>query len=181
MRRRHPKRTVTRAIRSRRPLHPGRERDELEATTWPEGVRVADCMSRSVTTIRSDAAARAAADSMRGRKIRHLPVLDREGRLVGIVTDRDVRHVVFHPARLSRFPDLREALDSLTVADVMTAGVITVRPAAGILEAARLMHERKLGALPVVDGDRLVGIVTETDVLKTFSGVLAEGVGGRPS
>jgi acetoin utilization protein AcuB len=180
MRRRHPKRTLTRVLRTRRPLHPGRDADELDALTWPDRMRVADCMTRSPVTVHSDALIRGAADMMRTRKIRHMPVVDRGGRLVGIVTDRDLRHVLFDPAVLARVEDLREALESLTVADVMTRGVITVRRSAELGDAARLLHENKIGALPVVEGDRVVGIVTETDVLRAFADVLGQGVLARP-
>lgn len=180
MRRRHPKRAITRDVRVRRPLHPRAAADELEALSWPEGLRVADCMTRGPATVRADALVQGAAEMMRARKIRHLPVVDRDDRLVGIVTDRDLRHVIFDPALLDRVPDFREALRTLTVGEVMTAAVITVRPSAEVREAARLMHEGKIGALPVVDRDRVVGIVTETDVLRAFARVLGEGVLARP-
>jgi acetoin utilization protein AcuB len=178
---RHPKRSITREIRTRRPLHPGREADELEALTWPEStMRVKNWMTRGAVTIHSDALARGAADMMKTRRLRHLPVLDRGGRLVGIVTDRDLRQVTFAPALERRLPNLSEALKALTVGEIMTRGVVTVRPSAEIREAARLMHERKIGALPVVDGDRLMGIVTESDVLRALQSVLTEGVLAKP-
>jgi CBS domain-containing protein len=180
MRRRHPKRTITRAVRARQPIHPRGDADELEALSWPEGLRVADCMSRSPVTVQADALAQGAAEMMRTRRIRHLPVVNRDDRLVGIVTDRDLRHVVFDPALLDRVPAFRDALRTLTVREVMTAAVITVRPSAEIREAARLMHEGKIGALPVVEQDRVVGLVTETDVLRVFAKVLGEGVLARP-
>jgi acetoin utilization protein AcuB len=172
---RHPKKTLTRAIRTRRPLHPGRERDELEALTWPEGLRVADCMSRGAATIHADALARGAAEMMRTRRIRHLPVVDRDGGLVGIVTDRDVRQVLFAPAIQARARDLADALKTVTVQDVMTRAVLTVQPETPLRDAARLMHERKVGALPVVSGGRIVGILSETDVLKAFAQALGRG------
>ncbi len=177
---RHPKRSIPREIRTRRPIHPGREADELAAETWPESMRVADRMTRAVAMIHSDALVWGAAEMMRTRKIRHLPVVDREGRLVGIVTDRDLRQVIFDPAIQERAGDLAAALKLLRVRDVMTWGVITVRPGTGIREAARLMHEQKIGALPVVEGDRVVGILTESDVLKAFEEMLGEGVVSRP-
>ena len=89
---------ATREIRTRRPLPPGRGAGELEATTWPTTLRVGSVMSRSPVTIRSDAAINGAAAIMRARKLRHLPVTNRGGRLVGIVTDRDLRQVIFDPA-----------------------------------------------------------------------------------
>jgi acetoin utilization protein AcuB len=178
---RHPKRSITRDIRTRRPLHPGREADELEALTWPEAtMRVKNWMTRGPATILSGALVRGAVDMMRARRLRHLPVLDRGRKLVGIVTDRDLRQVTFAPALQRRLPNLAEALKTLTVAEVMTRGVVTVRPSAEIREAARLMHERKIGALPVVDGDRVVGLLTESDVLRALQSVLTEGVLARP-
>ena len=172
---RHPKRTITRALRTRRPLHHGRERDELDAMTWPESLRVADCMTRGVATIHADALARGAAAMMRTRRIRHLPVVDRERGLVGIVTDRDLRQVLFDPAVHARAGDLADALRTVTVRDVMTWAVLTVQPETSLRDAARLMHERKVGALPVVARGRVVGILSEADVLGTFAETLGQG------
>ena len=180
MRRRHPKRTITRDVRTRRPLHPGREADELAAVTWPDAIRVRDRMTRSVTTVHSDALVSGAIGLMRSRRLRHLPVVDRGGRLVGIVTDRDLRQVVFDPAVQARLGRATETLRGLTVRDVMTWGAITVTPATSVRDAARLMHENKNGALPVVEDDRVVGILTETDVLRTFRELVREGVLAQP-
>jgi len=176
----HPKRSLPRAIRTRRPLHPGREADELEAAAWPESIRVSDRMTRKAVTIHSDALVRGAAALMRARRLRHLPVVDRGGRLVGIVTDRDLRQVVFDPSIRERLGPAGDALEALRVRDVMTWGVVTVRPGAPIQEAARLMYQRRIGALPVVDDDRVVGILTERDVLRAFREILAEGVIAKP-
>ena len=180
MRRGHPKRTITREIRTRRPLHPGRETDEVEALTWPDSIRVRDRMTRPVVTVHSDALASGAVELMRSRRIRHLPVVDRGGRLVGIVTDRDLRQVVFDPAVQARLQRATDALRGLSVREVMTWGAVTVSPGSSIRDAARLMHERKVGALPVVDGDRVVGMLTERDVLATFREILVEDVVARP-
>ena len=177
----HPKRSIRRDIKTRRPVHPGREADEYQALQWPEvGISVADYMTRTATTVRSDALARGAVDMMRKRRIRHLPVVDGDDRLVGIVTDRNLRQIVFDPAVQERLGDLAAALNTLTVRDVMTWGVITVRPEVQIREAARIMRERKIGALPVLDGERIVGILTETDVLRAFEDVLDRGVLSKP-
>ncbi len=89
---RHPRRAITREIRTRKPRHPGREAEELEAVTWPESTsRVRECMSRAAVTIRRNALIGAAWNPMRARKIRHLPVVDEQENLVGIVTDRALR------------------------------------------------------------------------------------------
>jgi acetoin utilization protein AcuB len=172
---RHPTRTITRALRTRRPLHPGRERDELDAMTWPESMRVADCMTRGVATIHAGALAQGATNMMRTRRIRHLPVVDHEKGLVGIVTDRDLRQVLFDPAIRARAPHLADALKTVTVADVMTHAALTVQPETLLRDAVRIMHERKVGALPVVSAGRVVGILTEMDVLKTFGQALGQG------
>jgi acetoin utilization protein AcuB len=127
-------------------------------------VRVADCMSRGAITIRSDATAETAWNLMKTRQIRHLPVVDADDRLVGIVTDRDLRQVPFVPVSSGR------ALPGgLPVERIMTAAVISVQLEADIFEAARLMHEQKIGALPVVKNGRLVGILTETDLLMALA------------
>jgi acetoin utilization protein AcuB len=122
-------------------------------------------MSRPVATIHAEDLAQAAATLMRARKLRHLPVVDREGRLVGIVTDRDLRQVVFHGTIQGRLGVLRTTLATLPVRDIMTWGVITVRPDSEMRDAARLMHERKIGALPVVADGKVVGMLTESDAL----------------
>jgi len=177
----HPKRAITREIRTRRAKRPGRERDELEGLIWPEkAIRVRELMTRSPLTVRWGSTVGAAWKQMKDRKIRHLPVLDDAGRLVGIVTDRDLRQVIFDPAIQERLGNLPRALNILTVKEVMTWGVITVPPETEIREAARIMHEQKFGALPVVEGGRVVGMLTETDVLKVFVRVLEEGIVSKP-
>lgn len=120
---RHPKRTITREIKRRCPVHPGRESDELEALTWPESaMTVRQWMKRPAAMIHSDALVRGAADLMRTRKIRHLPVVDRAGRLIGIVTDRDLRQAIFDPSIAERLGAGVDALRDLTVREVMTWG-----------------------------------------------------------
>jgi len=133
---------------------------------------VRDRMSRRVTTVRPEARLSEAAQLMRTGKIRHLPVVDRAGRLVGMVTDRDLRQALFAPAVQAETEDVRSILETLSVGDIMTRGVVSVRAATSIQDAARLMHERKLGALPVVERERLIGLLTETDVLGAFQELL---------
>ena len=111
------------------------------------------------------------------RGIRHLPVLDRE-RLVGILSDRDLKRAMASPATSLEAHELTYLLDRLRVGEIMTRAIITIGPTSPIEDAARLMVLEKVGALPVTDGDRLVGLVTETDVLRLF--VRAMGA-GEPS
>jgi acetoin utilization protein AcuB len=133
---------------------------------------VRECMSRRVVTVSPEADLATAAKLMRARKIRHLPVVDARKRLIGIVTARDLRQALFAPAVQDRPADVLDVLNALVVRDVMTRGVLTVRMTTSIQDAARLMHERRLGALPVVERDRLVGILTETDLLQAFQRLL---------
>ena len=180
VRRGHPKRSITRDIRTRRPIHPGREGDEFDAMTWPVGMRVRDRMTCGVVTIAPGALASAAAALMHSRRIRHLPVVRCGGRLIGIVTDRDLRQIVSHPAVRAKLGKSAAVLDTLTVRDLMTWGVVTVRPDTEIRQAAWLMQELKVDALPVLEAGRVVGILTETDVMKAFEEVLSEGRVAKP-
>jgi len=164
-----PKRALKREIRTRRPLHPGRGADELAALTWPDGLRVQDFMTRSPVTIPPDALVEGAAGMMRTRKLRHLPV-----------TDRDLRQVIFDPAVQARLGRAADALKTLTVRDVMTWGVVTVRPETAIRDAAWLMREQRVGALPVLRSGRLVGILAERDVLRAFEETLGTDALTRP-
>lgn len=173
---RHPRRAITREIRTRQPKRRGRERADLEAQTWPDTLRVGDVMTRGPVSIRPTATVGAAWKTMRARRLRHLPVLAADGRLVGIVTDRDLRQVILDPDIQAQLGATPRALNILTVGEVMTWGVITVRPDSDLREAARVMHTHKVGALPVVEHGRLVGILAETDLVKAFVDALGQGV-----
>jgi acetoin utilization protein AcuB len=109
---------------------------------------------------------------LRQHQIRHLPVVE-EGKLVGIVTDRDIR-LVFPSALTSgrREQDPHDALEKIAVREIMTGQVVTVAPEAPIANVARLLLERRIGGLPVVQGSRLVGIITKTDILAAFVDVV---------
>jgi acetoin utilization protein AcuB len=177
----HPQRAITRDVRTRRPKRPGRFADEVEALTWPErAIRVKDLMTRPAATIGMDATIGVAWKMMKDGKIRHLPVLDDAGRLVGIVTDRDLREVIFEPSIQEQLGNVARALNVLTVKEVMTWGVVTVRPDTDIREAARVVRDQKIGALPVVEGGKVVGILTGTDLFRAFVEILDEGVVSRP-
>lgn len=178
---RHPKRALLRTTRTRRPRHPGREPEALAAETWPESLRVRDCMTRGALSVRWSAPVAEAWRLMRARRIRHLPVLDDARRLAGIVTDRDLRQVVLDPALQDLASDrFLHALADLRVRDVMTWGVVTTRPETPLRDAARLMHRERIGALPVVEQGRVAGILTEADLVRALADALGAGVLSRP-
>ncbi len=102
------------------------------------------------------------------RRIRHLLVTDADGLLAGIVTDRDIRLNLPSRATSLSIWEINHLLTKLTVGEVMTRSVITVGPDRAAHEAAQLMLDHSIGALPVTQGGRLVGIVTETDILRAF-------------
>lgn len=124
---------------------------------------VTDWMTRSPVTISPDAPLREAIRLLRQHRIRHLPVLSKE-RLCGILSDRDVKLAMPSLEGDYRSEQLREMYDR-PVSEIMTKEVLTVAPGDSLIEAARLMRQRKIGCLPVIYNDHLVGILTETDVL----------------
>jgi acetoin utilization protein AcuB len=132
-------------------------------------MRVNDLMSRIVISTPGTTPVLEARALMQKERIRHLLVVD-EGRLQGIVTDRDIRLNLASPATSLSVWELNHLLARLTVAKVMTHGVMVIDPERDAREAARIMVDHKIGALPVLDGERLVGIITETDVLRAFVG-----------
>ncbi len=143
----------------------------FEHGTWlalPVGMRVDELMSRDVKTVGAEESCYAAAMRMVQTRIRHLPVLDSAQRLVGIVTDRDLRQRLFAPDVFSAIGavPIERLFKGIFVRDVMSTPVVTVRRGATVAAAARLMGDAKLGALPVLEAGRVVGIITETDILR---------------
>lgn len=138
---------------------------------------VQDVMRATLVTVTPETTLPQALRLTGQRGIRHLLVLE-DGKLVGMVSDRDLKRAMASSATSLDVHELNYLLDRLTVAEIMTRTVITIGPMFPIEEAARLMVQEKIGALPVTDGGRLVGIVTETDVLQLF--VKAMGA-GEPS
>ena len=130
-------------------------------------MRVKDLISGPPITIAPDTPVLEARRVMQTRAIRHLLVVEHD-RLVGIVTDRDIRLNMPSPATTLSVWEVNYLLARLTVREVMTTSVIVVEPDRSAQDAATLLVTEKIGALPVVDGERLVGIVTETDFLRAF-------------
>lgn len=130
-------------------------------------MRVGHRMTRDPLTATPGMALKTASGLLQKHRIRHLPVVDR-GKLVGIVTDRDIRRALPSDATSLEVHELLYLLDKVEVHEIMTKEVTTVTPDTPVEEAARLMAEKRIGGLPVLDGERLVGIITETDVLTAF-------------
>ena len=112
---------------------------------------------------------------MRERKVRRLPVLDEWGKMVGIVSDKDLLHAAPSPATSLSVYELHYLLAKLTIKQVMSSPVVTVTMDTPLEEAARIMADQKIGGLPVLDKGELVGIITETDIFK----ILIELLGAR--
>ncbi|MBI4618066.1 MAG: CBS domain-containing protein [Planctomycetes bacterium] len=137
---------------------------------------VRDFMTKRLRCVEEDEPIHTAERWMRKYKIRRLPVLSK-GKLVGIVTWSDVQAALPSIADLTQTPQQKLHIIENPVSLIMSKKVLTVHPDDRLTQAALLMAENKVAGLPVVDGDRLVGILTETDVFKAFIRVL--GVSGR--
>src|SRR5262245_27483525 len=130
-------------------------------------MKVRDLMTATPITTCPDTPVLEARQIMLGKRIRHLLVAEGP-KLVGIVTDRDIRLNLPSPATSLSVWEVNYLLARLTMASVMTRALVTVGPDRDPRDAAVLMLDHKIGALPVVDGGRLVGIITETDLLRAF-------------
>ena len=132
----------------------------------PAKARVRDLMSSEVATLHRNDQLSIADDVMRLGRIRHLPVLDDEEQVVGIVSQRDLFRGALARALGYGAHAQQKLLGQLLVKEIMTNDPISIGPDAPLAEAARLMLERKVGALLVVETGRLIGILTESDFVK---------------
>ena len=130
-----------------------------------ENVTVKDWMTSNPVTIDSSAKISDAHQTMKTKSVRRLPVLH-NGKLVGIITIGDVREASPSDATTLSIWELNYLWAQLTVEKVMTKNVISVSPDQPILDAAQIMLEKKISGLPVVQGDQLVGIITESDIFR---------------
>ncbi len=134
-------------------------------------MRVRDLMTRDVIAARPGDSIAHLRDLMVDRDVRHMPVIEGENDLVGLVSQRDLLRN--HLIEQADVPDFVEdaLLERLLVRELMTTGVLSIEPESDIREAAQLMYENKYGCLPVVEGNRLIGILTESDFVR----LMAEG------
>ncbi|HET7340963.1 MAG TPA: adenylyl-sulfate kinase [Methylomirabilota bacterium] len=131
-------------------------------------MKVRELMSAKPITVDPETPMLEARQRMVDERIRHLIVAEGT-RVVGIVTDRDIRLNLPSPATSLSVWEINYLLAKLTVRDVMTRAVLVVDPERSAAEAARIMIEHKISALPVLDGDRLLGIVTESDFVRALA------------
>jgi CBS domain-containing membrane protein len=127
---------------------------------------VRDLMTTEVMTVRRNQSLKSADDVMRLGRFRHLPVLDDDGTLAGVVTQRDLFHGGLLRALGYGSFARDKALDGLLVKEAMKTEVLTTTPDAPLRQAAALMLERKVGCLVVVEGAKVVGILTEADFVR---------------
>jgi len=142
-------------------------------------VLVYERMTRHPITVPPEMPVADALKLMRDENVRRFPVIDKKNKLVGIVTEKELLYASPSPATSLSVHEIHYLLSRLTVAKVMSTDLITVPEDALIEEAALIMVDRSVGALPVMRGEQLVGIITETDLFKTFIELFAareEGV-----
>ncbi|HWT83208.1 MAG TPA: CBS domain-containing protein [Candidatus Acidoferrum sp.] len=137
-------------------------------------MQVEQWMNRDVVTVTPEESFRVAMHMIRQNGIRHLPVVEGK-RLVGIVTDRDLRQAAPSGATSLSIHELHYVLEKLAIREVMTQKVVTVRPDQSVEEAAMLLLGHRIGGLPVVREGELVGIITETDILQAFLQLRGKG------
>lgn len=139
---------------------------------------VKDCMTPSPVTILPETTHRQAAELMHEHNLHHLPVVDRNGRLVGIVVEQDLLAAQPSPATTLSIYEIHGLLSKLQVKEIMSRPVHTTTPLCPLEEAARLMLDKDIGCLPVVDHDQVVGIITDTDIFRVLVAMLGGGQSG---
>jgi len=131
-------------------------------------MKVGQRMTRNPITIAPDTAVPEAQAIMRREKIKRLPVIDKDGKLAGIVTSLDLIHASPSSASSLDIYEMHYLLSKLKVDKVMTKNVVTVGEDLPIEEAARIMVDNQISGLPVMRGEVLIGIITQTDLFKLF-------------
>ena len=129
---------------------------------------VRERMSTEPVTITASASITEALRTLRQHHVRRLPVLDENGALVGIVSEKDLLYASPSPATSLSIYEMHDMLSRLQVTELMTADPVTVSPDTLLEEAALIMADSKFGGLPVVKDGELVGIITETDIFIVF-------------
>ncbi len=154
------------------PVHRWPIIEKAEPEEWEDGYRtVGQFMSTDLFTVSPDDLIDLAASVMDWRHIRHVPVEDADGRLVGVVTHRGLLRMMISRADSETKP--------MTVREIMVKDPVTVSPSTSSLEAMELMRTHRVGCLPVIDGDQLVGIVTSYDFLEATAQLFQQHLAAR--
>jgi CBS domain-containing protein len=163
--------TVIKRQREDLPVHEWAPAELPGEDGWHVGFRtVGQFMSTDLFTVRPEDLVDLAASLMEWEHIRHVPVEDDQGRLVGVLSHRSLLKLVARGAR-------RGDAEPVAVKEIMKADPVTVEPDTPALDAMRLMKSARVGCLPVVEGERLVGIVTERDLIDVAAGLLEKYLG----
>jgi acetoin utilization protein AcuB len=136
-------------------------------------MHVGRIMRKDLVTVPPDTSIVKAKDIIAEKLIEHLLVVDGDGNLVGIVSDRDLKQTWASPATTLSVHELNYLLRQLTVEMMMVKKIFTVTPGTTVERAARIMQDNRISALPVVKNEKLIGIITTTDVM----GVLLDAIG----
>ena len=129
---------------------------------------VRDCMTPKPITVTPQETLQGAMELLAMKHIRHLPVVDAAGKLLGLVTDRDLRRVAPSPLFPVDPAQVEATMEKTSVERVMVRSPTSIGPQQNLKDAVKLLVEKKYGALPVVDGGKLVGIITPIDVMRCW-------------
>ena len=133
---------------------------------------VENYMTKDVITLKPGDTLQNAKKTMKNRHIRHIPVISDDEKLVGIISDRDIRKYTPTPVAARKEDCDEEFMQTKVVEEAMTTHPVSTTPGTPIEEAVTLMRDEKIGALPVVSDGRLVGIITEADIFNAFTDLL---------
>jgi acetoin utilization protein AcuB len=139
---------------------------------------VKDRMTPNPVIIRPETTHKQASELLHERNVHHLPVVDKQGRLVGIVVEEDLLAAQPSPATTLSIYEIHGLLSKLKIKQIMKHPVYTTTPNCPLEEAARLMLEHRIGCLPVMENDKLVGIITDTDIFESLATLLGGGQAG---
>jgi acetoin utilization protein AcuB len=131
-------------------------------------------MTRTVITVSRDSSVLHVRNLLREKNINQVPVVEGK-KVVGVITDGDIRENSASPASTLSIHELNYLLSEMKAGDIMTSNPATVSPETPVEEAARILNEKKIGCLPVVKNDELVGIITTCDMLNVLLEVMGVG------
>jgi acetoin utilization protein AcuB len=134
-------------------------------------------MNTYLMTVPPDTNLQKAKEIIDEKRINHLLVVDKTGNLIGIVSDRDVKQSSASPATALSVHELNYLLTQLTVEPIMAKKIITISPGTTIERAALIMQKNRINALPVIEDEKLVGIITSTDVMRVLLRAIGFGEG----